>query len=230
VAVDPARIRDNLDRVRTRMESACRRVGRDPREVTLVAVTKTVGLDEVRTLASLAVRNFGENRVDDLVRKTTALAELDLRWHMIGHLQRNKARKLLPHSTIIHSLESTDLAAELGRRAGAADLTVDVLIEVNVAGEEQKYGVPPDDAPALAEIVADTPALNLRGLMTMAPLADDPEATRPVFARLRELSGTLAKDLSPGSMRHLSMGMTQDFEVAIEEGATLVRVGSALFK
>jgi uncharacterized pyridoxal phosphate-containing UPF0001 family protein len=266
VPLDPARISDNLDRVRTRITSACRRAGRDVSSVTLVAVTKTVALDEVRILASLGVRDLGENRVEELVRKATALndkgqgdkgtkgqgvkddrgdahgpasvvplppcpfAPLPLCvWHMIGHLQRNKARKLLPHSTIVHSLESADLAAELSKRAVAAGLTVDVLIEVNVAGEEQKYGVSPRDAPRLAEIVVQTPALNLRGLMTMAPIVDDPESIRPIFARLRELSHELSKDLPPASMRDLSMGMTQDFEVAVEEGATLVRVGSALF-
>ena len=195
-----------------------------------MAVTKTVGPGEVRVLASHGVSDFGENRVDELTRKATALTDLDLRWHMIGHLQRNKVRKLLPHSTIIHSLESADLAAELAKRAKSAGLTVDVLIEVNVAGEEQKYGITPKNAAELAQTVAEAPSLDLRGLMTMAPFVDDPEAVRPVFARLRELSERLAPDLPEGAMRDLSMGMTQDFEVAIEEGATLVRVGSALFK
>ena len=225
----PERTRANLAGVRFRIEAACRRSGRNADSVTLVAVTKSVGPEEARALSSLGVRDFGENRVQELARKSSALAGLPVRWHMIGHLQRNKVQDLLPHSTIVHSLESAALAEVLSRRAGERELEIDVLIEVNVAGEASKYGVAPADAGALAEKVAGFPALRLRGLMTMAPLAEDPETVRPVFAALRELAATLARDLPPGAMSELSMGMTQDFEAAVEEGATMVRIGTALF-
>ena len=234
MTVDPERIARNLSDVRSRIESACRRVGRPADSTTLVAVTKTVGLDEILALSVLGVTDFGENRVRELARKSASLPHLSCRWHMIGHLQRNKVKSLLPHATIVHSLESDRLADVLSRRAAEMDLEIDVLIEVNVAGEEAKYGVTPEDAAALADKVAALPALDLRGLMTMAPFLgaggpESPEELRPLFARLRELAETLAKNLPENSMSELSMGMTQDFEVAIEEGATLVRIGSALF-
>jgi hypothetical protein len=148
---------------------------------------------------------------------------------MIGHLQRNKVKDLLGHSTIVHSLDSEALADILSRRAAEMGLEIEVLIEVNVAGEESKYGVAPEGAGALAEKVAGLGALRLRGLMTMAPIAADAQTIRPVFAALRELAATLARNLPPAAMTELSMGMTQDFEVAVEEGATMVRIGTALF-
>ena len=227
---DSGRIRDNLAFVRSRMEAACRRSGREFDSVTLIAVTKTVDVDEVRLLASLGVADFGENRVRELVRKAVALADLDARWHMIGHLQRNKTKTLLPHSTILHSLESAALAEVLSRRAAEADLEVEVLIEINVPGEESKYGIAPGDAAELALKVTELPKLKLAGLMTMAPIAANAEKVRPFFARLRDIARTLSKSLPSGAMSELSMGMTQDYEVAIEEGATMVRIGSALFR
>ena len=230
--VDAAHIADRLQGVRSRIESACRKAGRADDAVTLVAVTKTVDLDEIRALSGLGVTHFGENRVHELARKATSLTDLDVRWHMIGHLQRNKVARLLPHSTIVHSLDSDRLAGVLSRRADEMDLDIDVLIEVNVAGEEAKYGVRPEAAAALAEAVTSLGALKLRGLMTMAPFlsaGEDPERLRPIFAGLRELAQTLSKNLPEDAMSELSMGMTQDFEVAVEEGATLVRIGSALF-
>lgn len=232
--VDSERIGGNLQAVHSRMEAACKRAGRPADSVTLVAVTKTVDLDAIRALFALGVRDFGENRVAELARKATLARSPACRWHMIGHLQRNKVRNLLPHSTVVHSLESDRLAGVLSRRGDSAGLEIDVLIEVNVTGEEAKYGVRPEAAAALAGKVASLPALKLRGLMTMAPFLgaggqEDPGELRPIFARLRELAETLQHDLPEGAMSELSMGMTQDFEVAIEEGATLVRIGSALF-
>jgi len=229
VTVEADRIRQNLAKVRLRMENACRKAGRTNTSVILVAVTKTVDVDAVRILNSCGVKDFGENRVPELVRKATELAGLGTTWHMIGHLQRNKAKDLLGHSRMLHSVESVELAEVLSRRAAGSGLEVEVLIEVNVAGEESKYGITPAGAGALAEKVAALPSLRLRGLMTMAPIVADPEAVRPVFARLRELAAELSGSLPPGAMGELSMGMTQDFEVAIEEGATMVRIGSALF-
>lgn len=229
MTLEGERIARNLTDVRARMANACSKTGRPNSAVRLVAVTKTVDVAAARCLNSLGVNDFGENRVRELTLKSAAMADTHAVWHMIGHLQRNKVKDLLPHSHIVHSVESAELADVLSRRAAAMGLEVEVLIEVNVAGEESKYGVASEAAEALAEKVAALPALRLRGLMTMAPIAADPESVRPVFAKLRELAATLARRLPPGAMTELSMGMTQDFEVAIEEGATMVRIGSALF-
>ena len=227
--IDPERIRKNLASVRTRIENVCAKSGRTNASVMLVAVTKTVDLPEVRVLNSLGIKNFGENRVHELARKAVALSSLGATWHMIGHLQRNKAKDLLPHSRILHSLESPALAEVLSQRAAGMALEVEVLIEVNTSGEETKDGLAPGAVEVLAERIVSLPGLRLRGLMTMAPIAADAEKVRPVFAALRELAGTLGRNLPGGAMSELSMGMSQDFEIAIEEGATMVRIGSALF-
>jgi PLP dependent protein len=229
VTLEPERIARNLAAVRLSMEKSCRRSGRTVESIKLIAVTKTVDTAEVIALNSLGINDFGENRVHELVRKASALGHLGAAWHMIGHLQRNKVKDLLPHSRIVHSLESADLADVLSRRAAGLGLEVEVLIEVNVASEPSKYGVTAANAAAFADKVAGLPALRLRGLMAMAPISDDPETARPVFAGLRRLAATLGRNLPAGAMSELSMGMTQDYEVAIEEGATMVRIGSALF-
>ncbi len=223
------RIAQNLSDVRRRMAVACQKSNRTIQSVKLVAVTKTVDIEAAKALNSFGINDFGENRVPELVRKAIALTDTPAVWHMVGHLQRNKVKDLLPHSRIVHSVESADLVDVLNRRADALGLAVDVLIEVNIGGEASKYGVQPAGAEALAKKVASLPALRLRGLMTMAPIADDPETVRPIFSQLRELAATLSRNLPPGAMNELSMGMTQDFEAAIEEGATMVRIGSALF-
>lgn len=229
MTVESGGIARNLAALESRMKAACERSGRAPASVRLVAVTKTVDTDAVRVLNSLGVTDFGESRVQELVRKAVSLEDLPLRWHMIGHLQRNKIKHLLPHSRTLHSLDSRSLAEDLSRRAAEAGLEMNVLIELNVSGEETKYGARPEEAAGLAEGVVKLPALRLCGLMTLAPVTDDPEKVRPLFADLRELADTLARNLPPGAMSELSMGMTQDFEVAIEEGATMVRIGSGLF-
>jgi len=224
-------IERNLQDVRSRIEAACQRAGRDPGRVTLVAVTKSVGVPEVLELARRGQRVFGENRVQDALHKHRELAEQPLEWHMIGHLQRNKVRDALRVFSMIHSVDGERLAVEIEKEAVKLGRTVPVLIEANVSGEEAKFGAPPAEVPALAMSIAGMPHMRLEGLMTMAPLVDDPEKTRPVFRALRELLEELRVRGLPGTeLRHLSMGMTQDFEIAIEEGATMVRVGTALFR
>lgn len=226
--VSPETIRRNLESVRARISSAAARAGRRAEEVTLVAVTKTVGPEEVRALHDLGVRDFGENRVQELLRKQEALAGLDLRWHLIGHLQTNKVRKVVGGVALMHSLDSIRLAEALDREAAARQATLDCLAEVNVSGEETKGGVSPDWLGPLLDAAAGMAHLRVAGLMTMAPLADDPQTTRPVFRRLRDL-----RDRHAGAhpqLTRLSMGMTRDFDVAIEEGADLIRVGTALFE
>jgi len=217
----------NLEAVRQRIARACARAGRDPATVTLVAVTKSQPPDVVCAAAALGLSLFGENRVQEAKAKIP-LCPSRLRWHMIGHLQTNKARDAVQLFEMIHSVDSLHLAAELNKCAERFAKRMPVLLEVNVAGEASKFGYPPE------RLLAELPALNalrrleLHGLMTMAPWTPEPEKVRPVFRRLRELKAQ-CEQLLGAPLAHLSMGMTSDFEVAVEEGATLVRIGTALF-
>jgi pyridoxal phosphate enzyme (YggS family) len=207
--------------VRQRIRAACDRSGRDASGVRLIAVTKGHGPDAVVAAWRAGVRDFGENRVQEASSKVAALRAIDVsvRWHLVGHLQRNKVRAARDRFDIIHSVDSRRLADALSDQAPR---TVPVLIEVNVGGEESKFGMAPADAPGLAAHIANLPGLDLVGLMTVAPQADNPDDVRHVFRRLRELRDAIG-------LRELSMGMTDDFETAIEEGATIVRVGRAIF-
>jgi pyridoxal phosphate enzyme (YggS family) len=222
-------IEDNLSSVRARIAAACGRAGRDPAGVTLVAVSKTVPAERVRVAYDLGVRDFGENRVEEGVPKQAGLPG-DIRWHMIGHVQSRKAREAAEHFCLVHSVDSLKLAQRLAREAGAAGRELPILLEINVAGEEAKYGYTPGAAffDEVAQILA-LPALRVRGLMTMAPIVPDPQQARAVFAGLRALRGELVRRFPQVDWPELSMGMTDDFEVAIEEGATIVRVGRAIF-
>ena len=227
-------LRSRLDAVRDRVAEAARRAGRDPAEVTIVAVTKSVGPEGVAALAALGQRDFGENRPQDLVAKRAALLAGDpaaaarVRWHMIGHFQRNKVRRALAAADVVHSLDSLALAGVLSSesvRAGRGE--VPVLVQANVSGEATKGGFRPGDLGDVLPRIAALPGLRVAGLMTLAPQCADPEAVRPVFRRLRELRDWgLASGYLRGS--DLSMGMSEDFAVAVEEGATLVRVGRAV--
>lgn len=247
------RLAKNVAAVRAHIAAAAARSGRSPDAVRIVGVTKYASPAVVAELPSLGITDLGENRVQQLVERAVAAGPAQVgwpsgpataeaarpRWHMIGHLQRNKVRQLLPHCRIVHSVDSERLvqvleqeAARLETASAATEpVRVDVLIEVSVTGEEGKGGVPPAATAPLAAAIAGCRHLLLRGLMTMAPLNPDSEAARPVFARLRELLGTLRSGGVVGpSCEHLSMGMSQDYEVAVQEGATLVRIGSALFE
>lgn len=216
-------IRGNLARIRARMDAAAARAGRSPGDVRLIPVTKSVGAEEVRILAELGYRELGENRVDSALPKIAALGQA-VRWHMIGHVQRRKARDVVAHFDRVDSVDRLELVEALEQRCAVIGKTLPVLIEVNVSGEASKGGFAPADVPgALDTIRQRMPHLRVEGLMTMAPLVDDPEQTRPVFAALRDLAQRLG-------LRELSMGMTNDYEVAIEEGATEVRIGTAIFE
>jgi len=217
----------NLENVRRRIAVACARAGRNPAEVTLLAVSKGQPPEVVRAAADLGLTLFGENKVQE-ARAKIPLCPSRLRWHLVGHLQSNKAREAVHWFEMIQSVDSLALAAELQKQADKAAKTVPVLIEVNVAGESSKFGYRPEAL--LAELTAlnTFPRLELHGLMTLAPWTPDPEKVRPVFQRLRELKTECEQRLG-ASLAHLSMGMSGDFEVAIEEGATLVRIGTALF-
>jgi PLP dependent protein len=233
---------DRIADVRHRIAEAARRAGRAPEEITLVAVSKTWGPEYVVAAYQAGLRIFGENRVEEAAPKAAAVAEMlgqhpkaagsSLEppvWHMIGHVQSRKAKEVLPWAAMVHSVESAHLARRLGEFAADSGRQVDVLLEVNVSGEASKYGLAPQDVPEVVDAVAGQPALRLQGLMTMAPIVEQAEQARPVFRALRELNAALAARYPGLPWRHLSMGMSDDYGVAVEEGATIVRVGRAIF-
>jgi pyridoxal phosphate enzyme (YggS family) len=228
----PVMIAANLANVRQRIEAAAQRVGRSGDEVVLVAVSKTHPIQAIAAAYAVGQRDFGENRVEELWPKVGEAKRLgldEIRWHLIGTIQSRKSAGAIGPFVLIHSVDRLKLANRLNRDAAAAGKVMDVLLEVNVSGEESKHGFTPHEVMAAAPELLAYPALRVRGLMTMAPLVEDAEETRPVFRRLAELRAKLSA-VHPGLVwPELSMGMTNDFEVAVEEGATLVRVGSAIF-
>jgi len=215
-SLDPARVRDNAARVREEIGAAARRVGRDPGEVELLTAVKYVELDDIGVLVEAGLTLLGENRAQQLDRKVAAWPDPALRWHFIGQLQSRKVKQIVPHVELIHSVASDSALRQLERH-GTPE--TEILIEVNVAGEEGKAGVQPAD---LGDFLARAP-VRVAGLMGMPPFTADPEASRPHFAALRELA-------AEHGLRHLSMGTSQDYVVAVEEGATIVRLGSVLFE
>lgn len=216
----------NVANVRARIAAAAGRGGRRGEDVLLVAVTKTVDAARVREAAVLGLRTFGENRVQDAREKVAAVPGVS--WHLIGSLQRNKAKEAVRLFGWIESVDSEALAEELGRRAEQQERAVDVLVQVNVAREPQKHGVSPEEAAALVRRTAGLPGLRVRGLMTIAPAVSNPDQVRPVFRALREMRENLERSIGI-ALPELSMGMSDDFEVAVEEGSTMVRVGRAIF-
>jgi pyridoxal phosphate enzyme (YggS family) len=225
-----SRLETNLRAVEERIAATCARAGRPRSDVTLVAVTKTVASEVVRWLYDMGVRDFGESRPQQLWEKA-AESPAEIRWHLIGHLQRNKVARTLPLVTLIHSVDSRRLLEAIEAEATRQELVCDVLLEFNLSREPNKSGFAPEDAAEVAESLGTLRSVRVRGLMTMAAMTDDPRQARPVFAELRGLRDEMQLRLgSRHRLEHLSMGMTQDFEVAIEEGATLVRIGSALFE
>ncbi|MBN1883393.1 MAG: YggS family pyridoxal phosphate-dependent enzyme [Deltaproteobacteria bacterium] len=226
-------IRKNLDTVNDAIARAAEKAGRSSDEITLVTVTKTFGVDIVQAAVAAGARDLGENYVQEAREKITTLAETDApqpRWHFIGGLQKNKAKYAVRLFDLIHSVDGVELAAELNRRAGLEGKKQDVLIQVNISEEEQKSGVSPEGIIALARSVAACENLSVLGLMGMPPFGLDPEVSRPYFVTLRGLSERIEKERIPGVvMEELSMGMSNDYAVAVEEGATMVRVGTAIF-
>ncbi len=222
-------IRDNIEAVEKNIEEACRRAGRDRKDVTLIAVSKTKPVSDIRQAMDCGMRVFGENKVQEIRDKTQEITE-DVDFHMIGHLQANKVKYLPGKVVMIHSVDNIKLAQEIEKQFAKNDMTIDVLIEVNMAGEDSKFGLAPSEAPAFTKEISALPHLNIRGLMTIAPYTDDPESNRVYFKGLRELKDEInAMDIPGVKMDTLSMGMTGDYQVAIEEGATFVRVGTGIF-
>lgn len=223
-------IPENVAAVRARVAAAARRGGRDPAAVTIIAVTKTRTVDEVRQVLAAGLVDLGENRVQELQEKSTALGGTGATWHLIGSLQTNKAKQALGLASLIHSLDREALADEFARIAERAGKPVDALVQVNVSGEESKHGIAAADLIGFLERISERGHIRIHGLMTMAPLDADTEQARPHFRRLRLLAAEAQRLALPGiDLRHLSMGMSGDYEVAVEEGATLVRVGTAIF-
>ena len=218
-------IEERFAAVRDRVSAAARRSGRDGSDVTIVAVTKTWPADVATAALRAGVTDLGENRAQELAQKRAIVGE-NVRWHFVGHLQTNKVRRVAG-VTLIHSVDRFGLGEAIARRAVEMDIVQEVLLEVNVSGEASKHGVASERMVALAEQLLGLDGLRVRGLMTVPPLPEKPESSRPYFARLVALRGELQRT-APGAME-LSMGMTRDFEVAVEEGATIVRVGEAIF-
>jgi pyridoxal phosphate enzyme (YggS family) len=222
-----SQISDNLINIHSRMQDATHRVGRKVSDVRLVAVSKTYPPAVIQEAWNAGQHVFGENRVQDALPKIAELPA-EAEWHFIGHLQSNKIRKALPAFTLIHGVDNLELAQQINRIAGEMGLTANILLEINVSGEASKFGFSPTDLRQNLEDLLCLPNIRINGLMTMAPYSEDPELARPVFSKLRILRDELAAKTGQ-SLRELSMGMSGDFEVGIEEGATIVRIGSSIF-
>jgi len=223
-------IESHLAAIRSRIAAAAAAAGRTPTDVSLLAVSKTFGPDHVRAAYAAGQRDFGENKVQEALQKQEATADLAIRWHLIGHLQSNKAKKAAPAFAAIHSVDSVELLRRIDAAAVEAGSAPDVYIQVDLAGEDTKFGAPEAEAGAIARAAASCRAARLKGLMLLPPWFDDPELARPYFRRLRGLRDRLIEEgIDAAQLHELSMGMSHDFEVAIQEGATLVRVGTAIF-
>lgn len=222
-------VKEQLQEVRERIEAACRRAGRDPREVTLIAVSKTKPAELVREAYDQGQQDLGENKVQEILEKEKVLPK-DIRWHMIGHLQRNKVRQVIDKTVLIHSVDSVRLAEQIGEEAAKRDLDVDILLEVNVAREESKFGFMLEEVLDGALAISRFPHVHIRGLMTIAPFVENSEENRKIFKKLFQFYVDMkSKNIDNVNMDVLSMGMSGDYEVAIEEGATMIRVGTSIF-
>ena len=222
-------IKEQLEEVRERVNAACLRAGRDPKSVTLIAVSKTNPAQAVQEAYEAGARDFGENKVQEILQKQPALPQ-DIRWHMIGHLQRNKVHQVIGKAVLIHAVDSLRLAEQIEQEAAKQNLDVDVLLEINVAKEESKYGFFLEDAEEAIRRISALPHVHIKGLMTIAPFVENPEENRGIFQKLYQFSVDINdKNIDNVTMGVLSMGMSGDFEVAIEEGATMVRIGTSIF-
>jgi hypothetical protein len=223
-------IPQRLNEIRARMAEAAARAGRPPDRVRLIAVSKTFPLEAVRAAYDAGQTEFGENRVQEALQKIAGSADMRIRWHLIGHLQSNKVRKAAENFAAVHSIDSVDLLERVDQAAATAGRTPELLVQVDLALEPTKFGAPLDEVPRIFARAAHCRAAHVAGVMLLPPFVDNPEDARPWFRQLRDLRDQLADDgVSPALVRELSMGMSHDFEVAIEEGATMVRVGTAIF-
>jgi len=222
-------IAENLKEVQRDINEVCKKCGRNPSEVTLIAVSKTKPLEDLKEAYDAGARDFGENKVQELTAKMPNLPS-DIRWHMIGHLQRNKVKYIAGEVELIHSVDSFRLAEEINIQAKRKKIIIPALIEINIGDEESKFGVRPDEAKELCKEISELDSIHIEGLMTVAPAADDPEKVRRYFRKMHELFLDIkSENIDNVEMKILSMGMTNDYKVAIEEGSTMVRVGTGIF-
>ena len=223
-------ITQNIAEIRSRIAEAAKRSGRSPEDILLIAVTKLHEPDEIEEAIATGITDIAENKVQEIQKKYDQIAS-PVRWHLIGHLQTNKVKYIIDKVVMIHSVDSLKLAEEIDKRAAAAGKTMDVLLQVNAAHEESKFGLDPKDVPQVMQDILDTcPNVKIRGLMHMAPWSEDPEEIRPYFKEVKDLFDTLSRVEHPNSdFKYLSMGMSHDFETAIEEGANIVRIGTSIF-
>jgi len=222
-------IKNNLEIINGKIKKAALRANRNPEEIKLVAVTKTATIEQIKEAINAGVKIIGENKVQEAKEKYQIL-NADIEWHLVGHLQTNKVKYAIEIFDLIHSVDSIKLAKEIDRRSLQFGMITNVLVEVNVSGEETKYGVKPEEVEPFIKEISEFSRIKVRGLMTIAPIAEDEEEIRPYFRKLRELSKEIkSKNIKNVKMDYLSMGMTEDFEVAIEEGANMIRVGRGIF-
>lgn len=222
-------IKENLEEVREKIRQACQKSGRREEDVTLISVSKTKPVEVLREAYEAGSRDFGENRVQEIMEKYGQMPE-DVRWHMIGHLQKNKVRQVIDKAVLIHSVDTVELAEQIEKDAAKRDLTVDILLEVNVAEEESKFGFRTEEVEAAVMKIKEFPHVHIKGLMTIAPFVSNSEDNREVFKKLYQLYVDIrSKNIDNVNMSVLSMGMTGDYEVAVEEGATMIRVGTGIF-
>lgn len=229
MAAGESRIARNIENVKQNISDACKRSGRNLEEVTLIAVSKTKPAAMLQEAYDCGIRDFGENKVQELLKKYEELPK-DIRWHMIGHLQKNKVKYIVDKVSLIHSVDSYELAREISKEALKKKVEVDILAEVNVAGEESKFGVSIEEAEELIGRIAGLPGIHVKGLMTIAPYVEEAEYNRQYFVRLRQLCvDIMSKNIDNVTVEVLSMGMTGDYTVAVEEGAVYIRVGTGIF-
>lgn len=222
-------LRENLKLVEENIVNACKKAGRDRSEVTLIAVSKTKPIEMLQEVYDAGIREFGENKVQEMCDKIEVLPS-DIKWNMIGHLQTNKVKYIIGKTSLIHSVDSLHLAEEIEKQAAKKEAFVDILVEVNIANEASKFGTTKEEAMCLVKDIAKLPHLRIKGLMTIAPMVENPENNRLYFRQIKELSVDIeSQNIDNVSMNILSMGMTGDYMVAIEEGATMVRVGTGIF-
>ncbi|HCX61027.1 YggS family pyridoxal phosphate-dependent enzyme [Sedimentibacter sp.] len=223
-------IKENIDGILERIADVCERSGRNPDDITLIAVSKTVNADRAREAVEAGILNLGENRVQELTDKYEKLSDTEVKWHMIGHLQKNKVKYIIDKVELIHSVESIELANEINKRAEKNNLKVNILVELNIGEEESKFGISEESVYDFVKSLEQFENINVLGIMTVAPFAEDPEEIRWVFKKMKVIFDKLSSmNIKNSNMKFLSMGMTNDFEIAIEEGANIIRIGTAVF-
>ncbi len=223
-------IRENIDDITKKIENTCKKIGRNPKDITVIAVSKTVDSERAKEAVEAGINNLGENRVQELIKKYDELSDLDVKCHMIGHLQKNKVKYIIDKTVLIHSVESLSLAEEINKRAEKNNLIANVLIELNIGEEESKFGINEENVYDFITSMEQFENIKVLGLMTVAPFCENPEDVRWVFKKMKNIYDKISTmNLRNTEMNYLSMGMTNDYEIAIGEGSNIIRIGTAIF-